>query len=139
MEEVLKNTAGCRQVFERWMNWQPHEQAWLTFVNFELRHKEFDCARVIYSRFCQAHPHVTNWVRWAKFEERNGFVERSREVFEEAASFFEQALLDSNNLIDDELFIQFARFEERQKEVCVAATLLQQGSLPVLQPLRAHP
>lgn len=28
MEEMLGNIAGARQVFERWMEWQPEEQAW---------------------------------------------------------------------------------------------------------------
>ena len=37
MEEMLSNIAGCRQVFERWMEWHPDEQAWQTYVNFELR------------------------------------------------------------------------------------------------------
>lgn len=37
MEEMLGNIAGCRQVFERWMEWQPDEQAWQTYINFELR------------------------------------------------------------------------------------------------------
>jgi crooked neck len=37
MEEMLANIAGCRQVFERWMEWQPDEQAWQTYINFELR------------------------------------------------------------------------------------------------------
>lgn len=38
MEEMLANLAGCRQVFERWMEWQPDEQAWQTYINFELRY-----------------------------------------------------------------------------------------------------
>ena len=37
MEEMLTNIAGARQVFERWMEWQPDEQAWQTYANFELR------------------------------------------------------------------------------------------------------
>ena len=27
MEEMLGNVAGARQVFERWMEWEPDEQA----------------------------------------------------------------------------------------------------------------
>ena len=42
---------GCRQVFERWMEWEPDEQAWHSYINFELRYKELDRARVIYERY----------------------------------------------------------------------------------------
>ena len=43
--------AGARQVFERWMEWQPEEQAWHSYINFELRYKEVDRARTIYERY----------------------------------------------------------------------------------------
>lgn len=51
MEEMLGNPAGCRQVFERWMEWEPEEQAWHSYINFELRYKEVDKARSIYERY----------------------------------------------------------------------------------------
>ena len=37
MEETLGNVGGCRAIFERWMEWEPEDQYWLTFINFELR------------------------------------------------------------------------------------------------------
>lgn len=42
---------GGRQVFERWMEWEPEEQAWHSYINFELRYKELDRARMIYERY----------------------------------------------------------------------------------------
>lgn len=51
MEEMLGNVAGCRQAFERWMEWEPDEQAWHSYINFELRYKEVDKARTIYERY----------------------------------------------------------------------------------------
>jgi crooked neck len=33
------------------MEWEPDEQAWHSFINFELRYKELDRARVIYERY----------------------------------------------------------------------------------------
>ena len=51
MEELLGNIAGARQVFERWMEWEPEEQAWHAYINFELRYKELQRARLIYERF----------------------------------------------------------------------------------------
>ncbi len=58
--------AGARQVFERWMDWHPEEQAWLTYVNFELRYKEIQRARDIYNKFVMSHPEVKNWVKYAR-------------------------------------------------------------------------
>ena len=49
---------GARQVFERWMEWEPEEQAWHSYINFELRYKELDRARHIYERFVMIHPEV---------------------------------------------------------------------------------
>ena len=37
MEEMLENIPGCRAIFERWMEWQPEDQYWLTYINFEMR------------------------------------------------------------------------------------------------------
>lgn len=51
MEEMVGNVAGCRQVFERWMEWEPELQAWHSYINFELRYKEVDKARTIYERY----------------------------------------------------------------------------------------
>lgn len=48
MEELIGNIPGARQVFERWMEWEPDEQAWHTFINFEMRYKEVGRARNIY-------------------------------------------------------------------------------------------
>lgn len=33
------------------MEWEPDEQAWNTFINFEMRYKEIDRARNIYQVF----------------------------------------------------------------------------------------
>ncbi|VEL10380.1 unnamed protein product [Protopolystoma xenopodis] len=110
MEEALHNVAGARQVFERWMEWQPEEQAWHAYINFELRYKELDQARLIYERFVLVHPESRNWIKYAKFEERNGFLPSSRRIFERAVEFFG---VDNPQ---SKLLIEFAKFEERQKE-----------------------
>nr|SVE74036.1 EOG090X01R1 [Daphnia barbata] len=110
MEEMLVNIAGCRQVFERWMEWQPDEQAWQTYINFELRYKELDRARSIFERFVYVHPEVKNWIKFAKFEERNGCIIGARQVYERAVDFY------GDDHMDERLFIAFAKFEEGQKE-----------------------
>lgn len=110
MEEMLGNIAGCRQVFERWMEWEPDEQAWHSYINFELRYKELDRARVIYERFVLVHPEVKNWIKYAKFEEKNSYISSARRVYERAVEFF------GEDNIDERLVVAFAKFEEGQKE-----------------------
>lgn len=110
MEEMLENAANCRQVFERWMKWEPDEQAWHSYINFELRYKEIERARGIYENFVMVHPGPKNWIKYARFEERFNFISKSREVFERAVAFY------GDDMMKPKLFIEFAKFEERQKE-----------------------
>ncbi|XP_064601613.1 crooked neck-like protein 1 [Liolophura sinensis] len=110
MEEMLGNIAGTRQVFERWMEWEPHEQAWHSYINFELRCKELDRARSIYERFVITHPEIKNWIKYAKFEEKNGYINSSRKIYERAVEFF------GEENMDEKLLIAFAKFEETQRE-----------------------
>lgn len=111
MEEVLGNMANCRQVFERWMEWEPEEQVWQTYINFELKRcHEVERARSIYSRFVSVHPDAKNWIKFAKFEEAHGYINRAREIYEKSIEFF------GDDYIDESLFSSFAKFEERQKE-----------------------
>ncbi|XP_041109699.1 crooked neck-like protein 1 [Polyodon spathula] len=110
MEEMLGNIAGCRLVFERWMEWQPEEQAWHSYINFELRYKEVEKARAIYERFVIVHPDVKNWIKYARFEEKHGYIAHGRRVFERAVEFY------GEDIMDEQLYVAFAKFEEKQKE-----------------------
>ncbi|XP_036042168.1 crooked neck-like protein 1 isoform X2 [Onychomys torridus] len=110
MEEMLGNVAGARQVFERWMEWQPEEQAWHSYINFELRYKEVERARTIYERFVLVHPAVKNWIKYARFEEKHACFAHARKVYERAVEFF------GDEHMDEHLYVAFAKFEENQKE-----------------------
>ncbi|NXD81077.1 CRNL1 protein, partial [Halcyon senegalensis] len=116
MEEMLGNVAGSRQVFERWMEWQPEEQAWHSYINFELRYKEVDRARTIYERYILfillviVHPDVKNWIKYARFEEKHSYFAHARKVYERAVEFF------GEEHMDEHLYVAFAKFEENQKE-----------------------
>uniref|UniRef100_A0A674ES99 Crooked neck-like protein 1 n=1 Tax=Salmo trutta TaxID=8032 RepID=A0A674ES99_SALTR len=109
MEEMLGNIAGCRQVFERWTEWEPEEQAWHSYINFELRYKEVD-KLLNYSALVIVHPDVKNWIKYARFEEKHGYIAHGRKVFERSVEFFGEEHVNEN------LFVAFARFEEKQKE-----------------------
>ncbi|KRZ52073.1 Crooked neck-like protein 1 [Trichinella nativa] len=110
MEEMLGNIPGTRQVFERWMEWEPGEQAWNTYINFEMRYKEVDRARNIWQRFINVHPDPKNWIRYAKFEQRQKSITNARMVFERAVEYFGLQHINEN------ILIAFAKFEENQKE-----------------------
>ncbi|XP_031480427.1 uncharacterized protein LOC116250716 [Nymphaea colorata] len=111
MEEMLGNVAGARQIFERWMAWEPDHHGWAAYIKFELRYNEVGRAREIYERYVRCHPTVKSWIRFAKFEMKNGEVARARNCYERA---IERLGEDGQT---EELFVAFAEFEERCKEI----------------------
>ena len=62
MEEMLGNVAGARQIFERWMQWEPDHHGWTAYIKMELRYGEAERARQIYERYVKCLP--TGAVRW---------------------------------------------------------------------------
>ena len=72
--------------------------------------QEFDRARSVYERFILCHPEVKNWIKYGKWEERLGAIDKARSVYERAIEFY------GDDFLNEELFIHFARFEERQRE-----------------------
>ncbi|KAL9055213.1 MAG: hypothetical protein Q9162_003706 [Coniocarpon cinnabarinum] len=110
MEETLGNVAGTRQVFERWMSWQPDQNAWSAYIKLEKRYGEYDRARDIFKRFTFVHPEPPNWIKWARFEEENGTSELVRAVFSEAIETL------GEDFMDEKIFMSFARFETKSKE-----------------------
>jgi len=110
MEETLGNIPGTRQVFERWMSWEPDEAAWSAYIKLEKRYQEFGRARAIFERFTVVHPEPRNWIKWARFEEENGTSDLVREVFGMAIETL------GDDFMDERLFIAYARFEAKLKE-----------------------
>ena len=110
MEEMLGNISGTRAVFERWMSWEPDEQAWNSYIKLEKRYAEFDRARNIFERFTIVHPEPRNWIKWARFEEENGTTDLVREVFGTAIETLGEEFLD------EKVIIAYARFEAKLKE-----------------------
>lgn len=110
MEEMLGNIPGTRQVFDRWMQWHPDESAWGAYIKLEKRYGEFERARDIFRRFTAVHPEPRNWIKWSRFEEEFGTSDLVREVFGTAVEFL------GDELVDERLFIAYARFEAKLKE-----------------------
>jgi crooked neck len=111
MEETLGNIEGARSVFERWMQWEPEEAAWSAYIKMEKRHGEFEKARAIFERFTTVHPEPKNWIKWARFEEENGTSDLVREVFGMAVETL------GDHFMDEKLFMAYAKFEAKLKEV----------------------
>ncbi|CAG8446743.1 16484_t:CDS:10 [Acaulospora colombiana] len=118
MEEMLGNVAGSRQIFERWMQWEPDESAWNAYIKMERRYNETDRARAIYERFVSVHPEPKNWLKWVKFEEEQHNLEKCREIYSRAI----EALGEDH--IEQKIFISFAKFETKLKEVCCQARII---------------
>lgn len=57
------------------------------------------------------HPEIKNWIKYARFEDKHGYIAHARKVYERAVEFFGEEHIDEN------LFVAFAKFEEKQKEV----------------------
>ena len=110
MEEMLGNISGARLVFERWLEWQPDDNAYLAYVKMEQRYDELDRCRHVFNRYVESHGSARAWIRYARFEEKNHEWNRARAVFERSM----EELGDEAN--DEIFFMAFAKFEERAKE-----------------------
>jgi crooked neck len=114
LEELLQNIPGARQVFERWMQWEPDDKAWQAYIKLEERYQEYDRASSIYERWIAVRPDPRVWVKWSKFEEDRGRLDKAREVFQTALEFFG----DAEDQVEkaQAVFSAFAKMETRQKE-----------------------
>ncbi|KAL2178581.1 uncharacterized protein P884DRAFT_291063 [Thermothelomyces heterothallicus CBS 202.75] len=136
--EMLGDIPGTRQVFDRWMKWEPDEDAWNAYIKLEKRYGEYDRARQIFRLFTAVHPQPRTWLKWAKFEEEYGTSDMVREVFQTAIQTIAETLGD--NEVDERLFIAFARFEARQKEYERARAIYKFGldNLPRSRSMNLH-
>lgn len=114
LEELLQNIPGARQVFERWMAWEPDDKAWQAYIKMEERYGELDRASAIYARWVGVRPEPRVWVKWAKFEEERGKPDKAREVFQTALEFFGDGAEEVAQA--QAVFAAFAKMETRLKE-----------------------
>lgn len=124
MEERLNNFIGVRRLYERWMEWEPDENAWYAYITFEKKNGEINLVRNVFRRFISVHHKVKVWsffflkfivqvwLKFARFEEKQGEIESSREIYEESLDVFSEEPEDLVNI-----YIAFADFEERMKEI----------------------
>lgn len=81
VEESLNNIEIVRSLYTKWCSLEPGVNAWNSFVDFEVRQKNWGSVREIYSKYVMVHPQVKTWLNWAKFEIRHGNAEFTRKVY----------------------------------------------------------
>ena len=69
-EEMLGNAKLCRQIFERWMKWEPDDLAFGAFAKFEIRCGELGRSRAVMEQYCDVHPTLRAYLKLAKWEEK---------------------------------------------------------------------
>lgn len=111
VEESLGNIEGTRKIYQRWIAWEPPTHAFLCFVEFEARLREFTRARSVFERLLIVHPYADSYLRYADFEIKLKQPARARKIFERGMD-----LLGPNE-IDEKLIISFAKFEESEGEI----------------------
>lgn len=110
MEELLANYAGARVIYERWMEWEPDDNAWNQYVKFEERIKEVERARRVMERYVNVRPSQQAFQRLCKFEEKHNNIARARSGFEKGIELL-------GNELDEKFYMKFAQFEQRQNEM----------------------
>lgn len=136
--EMLGDIPGTRQVFDRWMQWHPDENAWAAYIRLEKRYGEYDRAREIFRAFTAVHPEPRTWLKWAKFEEEHGTSDMVREVLQTAIQTIAELLGD--DAVDERIFIAFARYEARLGEYERARAIYKFGldNLPRSKSMTLH-
>lgn len=62
MVEMLTNYSRAWWVFQRWMDWPPDDQRWLSYIRFKLWHGEILQARKIFKKFVHCHHKIGQWI-----------------------------------------------------------------------------
>jgi crooked neck len=110
MEEMVEAVDNARQIFERWMAWEPDDMAWAAFIKFEMRQGQIERARAVYERYVALLPTCRAYLKYAHWEEKNHQRGLTRRVYE-------RSLVELHpHERTEKLLINFARFEERCKE-----------------------
>ncbi|PHJ23934.1 crooked neck family 1 protein isoform [Cystoisospora suis] len=106
--------AGARNVYERWMEWNPSDKGWMLYIHFEERCKELERARKVFENWGRLIS-IVFWWRQVKF------------CAIRPVSAALQIELLPEDMLDEAFYIKFAQFEERQRETERAKVIYQQA------------
>jgi len=95
LESSLSEVERARAIFELAIQ-QPvaldmPEVLWKAYIDFEIKHAEFDKTRDLYTRLLERTKHVKVWISRAEFEGSIGQSDNARNIFQQADSFFKQS------------------------------------------------
>lgn len=110
MEELIGAVDATRAVFERWMQWEPEDDAWSAFVKFEMRQGQINLARGVMERYVFCHSSARAYLKYARWEEKQNDIGRVRAVFETAVEVLPPMIALPS------VYLSFAAFEERCHE-----------------------
>ncbi|KAL0587367.1 hypothetical protein ABG067_002984 [Albugo candida] len=120
MEEMVGNLPAARRIFERWMEWQPEDQAWYSYIKFEMRAEEIPRARALYERYISSHKSERAYLKFANWEEKQQHqIVLARCIYERA---MEELRPDERTQL---FYTGFASFEERCQEFDRARAIYQ--------------
>mmetsp|Transcript_32023 Transcript_32023/g.38957 ORF Transcript_32023/g.38957 Transcript_32023/m.38957 type:complete len:714 (+) Transcript_32023:141-2282(+) len=113
MEEMVGDLAKCRAVFERWMEWLPDDNGFLSYARFESRCGDagMERANEVMKRYVNTYPSsraFLKYAKWSEFEAKN--VGSARLIYESTLVELEPEEINAR------VFKQFASFEERHGE-----------------------
>jgi len=122
MEEMLGNYNIARTVFDRWMKWEPNENAWGAYIRFEERRDDPARARAVFERFVACHPTLEAYLKYARWEDRaQRQAPLARAIYERAVAELADWELPEGQ--ESRLYVAFAKFEERQRELARARAI----------------
>jgi crooked neck len=110
MEELIGAIESTRAIFERWMQWEPEDDAWNSYINFEMRQGQINMARNIFERYITCHQSSRSYLKYAKWEEKNNNPIRARAIYEKAVEMLPPIIA-----LPD-IYLSFASFEEKYHE-----------------------
>ncbi|KAH8112448.1 hypothetical protein DFH11DRAFT_1728623 [Phellopilus nigrolimitatus] len=83
VEELLGNVPGARQVFERWMQWEPEDKVWQAYIkNGGAMSRAGPCRPQLRAPGYRVSWTLRAWARWVTFEEERVKLDKAREVFQ---------------------------------------------------------
>ncbi|KAH3901959.1 related to Pre-mRNA-splicing factor CLF1 [Saccharomycodes ludwigii] len=122
VEEALGQIELAREVFRKWMEVTSNETDWDSYVEFEIRHQNYDNVRKLFSNhYLKKHSNAESWLKCVNFEQNYSSVSNVRNVYSLAVD----TLANNGNQINAlaKVVSHFANWECEQGEMERASKL----------------
>lgn len=115
MEETLQNMLKVRELFEKWVTWNPSVRVWEAYIEFEKRCQETENVRTIFQKCLLEYPSGKIWLNWINFELGLGETLSIRSVFE--GSVDSLLVRDMNDEVLPSIIQKWTNWELKQGEI----------------------